>query len=156
VPRSTYHVSDGSLDRTTSTTLTRLLRRLPHTLLTIQHTISLFRTRSFALGVWVSIRERTKGYYHRTYWELTALVSGLHSNGGSGATGCTGGRVTSFLPQYLPIQMRCVTQHHRISSDPTPYLHAPHVERRFEACLPGLNWVVCLVELRGARLSHNF
>jgi hypothetical protein len=52
--------------------------------------------------------------------------------------------------------MRCVTQHHRISSDPTRYLHAPHVERRCEACLPGLNWVVCLVELKGAtRVSHN-
>jgi hypothetical protein len=48
------------------TTHTRLLRRLPHTLLIIQHTISLFRTRSFALVVWVSIREHTSGY-HRTY-----------------------------------------------------------------------------------------
>jgi hypothetical protein len=53
-------------------THTRRLRRLPHTLLIIQHTIFPFRTRSFALGVWVSIRERTNGYYHRTYWELTA------------------------------------------------------------------------------------
>jgi hypothetical protein len=48
-------------------THTRRLRRLSHTLLIIQHTISLFRTRSFALGVWVSIRERTSGYHHRTY-----------------------------------------------------------------------------------------
>jgi hypothetical protein len=80
----------------------------------------------------------------------------LHRNGWSGATGCTGGRVSSFLPWYLPIHMRCVTQHHRISSDPTQYLHAPHVERRCEACLSGLNWVVCLVELRGViRVSHN-
>ena len=70
--RSSYHVSDGSLDRTTGTTHTRLLRRLPHTLLIIQHTISLFRTRSFALGVWVSIRGHTSGYHYRTYWELTA------------------------------------------------------------------------------------
>jgi hypothetical protein len=116
VRRSSYHVSDGS--RATGTTHTRLLRRLPHTLLIIQHTIFPLRIRSFALGVWVSIREHTSGYHYRTYWELTALVSGLHRNGWSGAAGCTGGRVTSSLPQYLPFQMRCVTQHHRISSDP--------------------------------------
>jgi hypothetical protein len=62
-----YHVSDGSLDHTTGTTQTRLLRRLPYTLLSIQHKISLFRTRSFALGVLVFIREHTSSYHYRTY-----------------------------------------------------------------------------------------
>jgi len=78
VRRSSYHVSDGSLDRTTGTNAHQAPQKAPHTLLIIQHTIFPFRTRSFALVVWVSIRERTSGYHYRTYWELT------------GFRGCTG------------------------------------------------------------------
>jgi hypothetical protein len=47
VRRSSYHVSDGS--RATGTTHTRLLRRLPHTLLIIQHNLSIQDT-FFRLG----------------------------------------------------------------------------------------------------------
>jgi hypothetical protein len=58
--RSSYHVSDGSLDRTTGTPLNRLSHTLQVLVLIIQHTISLFRTRFFlgCLGVHSGAHQR--------------------------------------------------------------------------------------------------
>jgi hypothetical protein len=78
VRRSSYHVSDGSLDRTTGTNAHQAPQKAPpHATHYSAHNLSIQDT-YFALVVLVSIREHTSGYHYRTYWELT------------GFRGCTG------------------------------------------------------------------
>jgi hypothetical protein len=77
----------------------------PHSTHYSAHNLSIKDT-FFRLGC-LGVHSGAPQRLHRAYWELTALISGLHRNGRSGAAGCTGGRVTSYLPWSLAIQIRC-------------------------------------------------